>query len=140
MNKKGPIVIIEDDEDDRHILGMVFKELECENELNFFEDGQEAIEYLKREEVMPFLVISDINLPKLNGFQVRDIIFTNEALRKKSFPFIFFTTTSNRIMIREAFDRAVQGVFIKPDSIDSLRDNLRAILDYWSLGYAPNGF
>ena len=140
MNKKGPIVVIEDDEDDRHILDMVFKELNYKNELNFFDDGHKAIAYLQREDVMPFLVISDINLPKLNGFELRDLIYTDDTLRKKSFPFIFLTTSSNRQMIKEAYDNSVQGFFIKPDSVENLKENLRAIIEYWRWGYTPSLF
>jgi len=133
-------VVIEDDEDDRHILDLVFRELNYKNELNFFDDGQKAIEYLQREEVMPFLVISDINLPKLNGFEVRDLIHTDAILRKKSFPFIFLTTSSNRQVIRDAYDNSVQGFFIKPDTIEHLKENLKAIIEYWKWGYAPSTF
>lgn len=40
MNKKGPIVIIEDDEDDRNIIKEVFAELNFENEIIYFENGK----------------------------------------------------------------------------------------------------
>ena len=84
MNKTGPIVIIEDDIDDQDILTEIFKELNYENELIFFSDSVLALEYLTDTAVEPFLVLSDINMPKLNGMELRDKIHNNEDLRMKS--------------------------------------------------------
>ena len=46
MNKRGPIIIIEDDTDDQDILAEIFQELSYKNKLIFFKDGIEALEYL----------------------------------------------------------------------------------------------
>jgi CheY-like chemotaxis protein len=137
MNKNGPIVIIEDDEDDRHILGIVLAELGYKNEVTFFEDGPKAIEYLNAEETSPFLIISDINLPKLNGFEVQEVINRNERLRRMAIPFIIFTTSSSRHLVREAYAKSVQGFFVKPDRIETLKESIRAIIEYWRWGCAP---
>lgn len=67
MNKTRPIVIIEDDVDDQDILAEIFKELNYKNELVFFGDSELALEYLTNTDTEPFLVLSDINMPKLNG-------------------------------------------------------------------------
>jgi hypothetical protein len=45
MNKNGPIVIIEDDTDDREILDEIFKELNFKNEIIYFGEGEKALEY-----------------------------------------------------------------------------------------------
>jgi CheY-like chemotaxis protein len=45
MNKTHPIIIIEDDLDDQQLLIDVFKELGYPNELIFFEDGEEALQF-----------------------------------------------------------------------------------------------
>ncbi|MCW3078170.1 MAG: response regulator, partial [Bacteroidetes bacterium] len=67
MNRNGPVIIIEDDADDQFLLGEVFKKLAYENEVKFFSDGELALEYLNRADVTPFLILSDINMPKLDG-------------------------------------------------------------------------
>ena len=71
MNKRGPIVIIEDDTDDQEILSDIFKELDYNNKLIFFADSVQALEYLTDTDIEPFLVLSDINMPKLNGMELR---------------------------------------------------------------------
>jgi CheY-like chemotaxis protein len=72
MNKRGPIIIIEDDVDDQEILGDIFKELNYDHKLIFFGDSVQALEYLTDTDTEPFLVLSDINMPKLNGMELRE--------------------------------------------------------------------
>jgi len=62
MNKRGPIIIIEDDLDDQEILTDVFNELNYINEIIFFADAKKALEYLKSTEIEPFIIFSDINM------------------------------------------------------------------------------
>jgi CheY-like chemotaxis protein len=81
MNKGGPIIIIEDDPDDLDLFNDVFKELNNPNEVIYFKDGVAALEYLTNSRVQAFIIMSDINLPKLDGFALREKIHNNEQLR-----------------------------------------------------------
>ncbi|HEV7381138.1 MAG TPA: response regulator, partial [Dyadobacter sp.] len=71
MNKSGAIVIIEDDQDDQLLLEQVFSDLGYQNERVYFPDGAAALEYLNSAGPLPFLILSDINLPKLDGLELR---------------------------------------------------------------------
>ncbi|MBK7428754.1 MAG: hypothetical protein IPI60_17920 [Saprospiraceae bacterium] len=51
MNKHGPIIIIEDSLSDQFLLAEVFDELPYENELIFFCDGEQALEFLTKTEI-----------------------------------------------------------------------------------------
>ncbi len=77
MNKSGPIIIIEDDPDDLDLFNDVFKKLKIPNEVLYFVDWIVALEYLTNSQEQAFLIVSDINLPKLNGFALRDKIHNN---------------------------------------------------------------
>lgn len=138
VNKTGAIVIIEDDADDQEILSEIFKELQCPNEIIFFSDGLKALDYLKLPLVTPFLVISDINMPKLNGFDLRKSIFENKELSSKCIPYLFFTTAADKQSVIDAYSLSVQGFFVKPTSVVDLRRIIRRIIDYWSDCYSPN--
>ena len=140
MNKKGQIIVIEDDEDDRMLLDEVFKELAYPNEILFFESGEEALEYLKDEKVYPFLILSDINMPKLNGFELRKVVHTNEGLSEKCIPYIFFSTAAEQPEVLQAYSLSVQGFFVKPHSSQALTIMMRKIIEYWQECYAPNEF
>jgi CheY-like chemotaxis protein len=121
MNKTGPIIIIEDDVDDQDILADIFKELNYSNKLIFFGDSVQALEYLTDTDIEPFLVLSDINMPKLNGMELREKIHNNEDLRLKSIPYLFFSTSAEQKHVIDAYSRSIQGFFVKPSSYDKLK-------------------
>jgi CheY-like chemotaxis protein len=138
MNKGGPIIIIEDDLDDQEILGLVFKELHYKNEIIFFSDGESALDYLKATAIEPFIIFSDINMPKLNGIELRAKIHENEDLRMKSIPYLFFTTGAEQKHVVEAYSKSVQGFFIKPYDFIEMKDMIKSIVEYWQKCVSPN--
>lgn len=138
MNKRGPIIIIEDDIDDQYILTDIFKELNYENELIFFGDGILALEYLTNTDTEPFLVLSDINMPKLNGMELREKIHNNEDLRLKSIPYLFFSTSAEQRHVIDAYSRSIQGFFVKPAGYDRLKTIIVKIVEYWQECESPN--
>jgi CheY-like chemotaxis protein len=138
MNKRGPIIIIEDDMDDQDILGAIFKELNYPNKLIFFGDSAKALEYLTDTDVEPFLVLSDINMPKLSGFELREKIINNEDLRMKSIPYLFFSTSAEQKHVIDAYSRSIQGFFIKPDNYNQLKSTIVKIVEYWQECVSPN--
>jgi CheY-like chemotaxis protein len=140
MNKTGPIIVIEDDIDDQDILVEIFKKLGYKNQIVYFRDGNEALEYLNGTDVQPFLILSDINMPKINGFELRNKIFTNEQLQTKCIPYLFFTTGANKKAVVDAYALSVQGFFIKPSSMDALENTIKKIVDYWQECIAPSQF
>jgi CheY-like chemotaxis protein len=140
MNKTGALVIIEDDQDDQEIMKFVYKELGYPNEIIFFEHPKEALGYLSRKEVLPFLVMSDINMPGMDGYELREIIFADDVLRQKCIPYIFFTTSANIKTVAHAYELSVQGFFIKPNTIKEIGEVFRKIMEYWMAGVAPHGY
>ena len=137
MNKNGPRIIIEDDIDDQEVLSDIFKELNYNNQLIFFGDSLKALQYLTDTEIEPFLVLSDINMPKLNGMELRDKIHNNEDLRLKSIPYLFFSTSSEQKHVIDAYSRSIQGFFIKPSSYDKLKTVIVKIVEYWQECESP---
>lgn len=137
MNKNGPIVVIEDDEDDKEILLEIFKELNYKNIVIYFSDGEEALKYLIATDVKPFLILSDINMPKLSGFELREKIYVNENLNLKCIPYLFFTTTSSQKAVINAYSQSVQGFFVKPTDINKLQNTIKKIVEYWQECQAP---
>jgi CheY-like chemotaxis protein len=140
MNHKGPIIIIEDDQDDQMIFEEVFKKLNYPNELIFFTDGEEALEFIRARKVIPFLILSDVNLPKLNGFELRAKLKTDEDLALKCIPYLFFSTALNQKAVIDAYSMSVQGFFVKPNSMPELEQSIKAIMEYWRRCAAPNNF
>ena len=137
MDRRGPIIIIEDDPDDQYMFQEAFTALKYENEIIFFGDGFSALEYLTESSVKPFIIFSDINLPRLNGIQLREKIHQNENLRLKSIPYLFFSTTAEQEYVVDAYSKSAQGFFLKPTSFKELEETIKTILDYWMKCVSP---
>ena len=138
MNKDGPIILIEDDLDDQGILSDVFKELNYENEIIFFSVSQEALDFLTATKVEPFIIFSDINMPKLSGAELREKVHNNEDLRMKSIPYLFFTTSAEQKAVVDAYSKSIQGFFIKPNEYGKLKRVIKIIVEYWQECVSPN--
>ena len=138
MNPTGPVLVIEDDKDDQELFFEVFKELNYKNDIVFFGDGEKALEYLINTEIEPFLILSDINMPKLNGIQLREKVYNNEDLRRKSIPYLFFSTSAEQKHVIDAYSKSIQGFFIKPASFEKLKLIIKKIVEYWQECVSPN--
>ena len=138
MNKQGPIIIIEDDADDQEVFAEALKQLNYKNEVVFFTEGEKALEYLTATKIKPFIIFSDINMPKLNGMELRDKVRENEDLEMKSIPYLFFTTTSEQKYVIDAYSKSIQGFFIKPSSFPEIKDVLKTIVEYWQKCVSPD--
>jgi len=138
MPKSGPIIIVEDDRDDQELMKEIFGELKVPNVIKFFNSCIKVLEYLRTTLERPFLIISDINVPVMTGIQMREEINAQECGYLKRIPFVFLTTTAEQSSVMAAFDRCAQGYFVKPTSIQELKDMLRLIIDYWSVSRHPN--
>ena len=124
--------------DDQEIIGDVFNELNYKNEIIFFGDSQQALDYLIDTEIEPFIIFSDTNMPKLTGAELRDKVHNNESLRLKSIPYLFFTTTAEQKAVIEAYSKSIQGFFIKPVSYDALKRVITIVVEYWQECVSPD--
>jgi len=139
MPKSGPIVIIEDDIDDQEILAKVIKGIGVKNEIIFFTDCCDAETFLKANSKQPFIILCDINLPRMNGLEFKKRLDSDSEMRKKSIPFIFFSTAATKPIVTEAFTKmTAQGFFQKSHKMEELRHALTIILEYWKLCKHPN--
>lgn len=140
MNTTGPVIVIEDDPDDRELLREVFANLNYANEVIFFTDGASALDFLNKVDTIPFLILSDINMPVLDGFALRDKVKMDAKLQVKCIPYLFFTTANDQQLIIDAYSKSVQGFFVKPNSVAKVEKTIKAIMEYWMLCASPNRF
>jgi CheY-like chemotaxis protein len=132
MRKTGPLILVEDDADDQDLMLLTLKNLGLSNEVVLCRDGEEAIKYLYDTNDLPFLILSDINMPRMDGIALKKTIDSCEILRQKCIPFIFISTSSSSALARNACDLSIQGLFEKGNSYDQLHDTLKTILKYWN--------
>jgi CheY-like chemotaxis protein len=139
MVNAGPILIIEDDIDDQEIIERAIRETGTTNDVVFLNNGADALDYMRTMHTQPFLILCDINMPKLNGIELKMKIDQDPDLRKKSIPFVFFTTTANRMSVNLAYTRmTIQGFFEKSSNYTDMVNTLKLILNYWNECRHPN--
>lgn len=138
MAKYGPILIVEDDEDDQQVYGDVIRSFNKKNEIIFFGEAKQLLDYLKTTHQQPFIIICDVNLPVMSGLELRRRINEDDFLRQKSIPFVFFSTSENTNAVKTAYDLTVQGYFVKSPLYEEIVQQLKLILDYWVACRHPN--
>ncbi len=137
--KSGPIIIIDDDQDDKEVVELALKELNMANELVWFDNNRVAFEYLKKLSKPPFLIICDVNTPGRTGIEFKKQLDEDEELKKKSIPFIFYSTSADPHYVNDAYlNMTVQGYFKKGSSYEEIKYTLKMILEYWQVCKHPN--
>ncbi len=138
MTSKAPIVVIEDDEDDQLFIQQAIKNLDIINPVVFCNNGVEAMAYLMAAHESPLVILCDVNMPTMNGIELRQLIEVNEYLKKKCIPFVFLTTAGDQGLVNRAYSMTIQGYFKKERTFAGLTEQMRSILDYWDKCLHPN--
>lgn len=134
----GSVWIIDSDDDDQEMVQEVWKDLHLTNELIFLEGADETINLLAKVETAPFIIICELNLPKINGFELREKMLATNSKKFKSVPFIFWTTQASEEQITRAFNLSVHGFFIKESTFEELKKTFVQILNYWLRSKMPS--
>jgi len=143
MNLNGDIIIIEDDLEDREILTELVEEVikknNYDNKIVLISDSTTVIPYLRSAKDSPFLIISDINMPKLDGFKLRQQIFADQDLNEKCIPYVFLTTSGDNIdFMKKAYGLSIQGYFTKPTDFTEYQSLISDIVRYWKVAKIAN--
>jgi len=129
-----PIVIADDDPDDRMLIEDAFVESRFTHPFAFVEDGEELLKYLRgvapyESRQKPGLVLLDLNMPRMDGRTALMHIRTDRLLRGT--PVIVLTTSNSEDDIQRTYDLGVSGYVPKPNSLDGLLDVVSTLDNYW---------
>lgn len=130
MNLNGPIVIIEDDEDEVLILKEILKDIVPEHEIYVIPSSIVALDWLRKTE-KPFLTLSAINLSAQNGFELRGEMLQDPELTRKCTPFIFYSAHATSQMLKKVYDLGANGYFHDLNDYTALRKTLNTVVEYW---------
>ena len=137
MTKPAPVIIVDDDSDEHDLVKEIWEELKLSYPLISFTKGIQLLDYLRSDEEIPFLIICDIHLTLMDGFELRKQILKNDSSKIKSVPFIFWSGTAGESQIIKAYDLSSHGVFIKPSGFNELKDLIKDIIAYWHKSEIP---
>ncbi|AFZ66173.1 response regulator [Deinococcus peraridilitoris] len=106
-------------------------------------DGQDALDYLKRKgryayltDSCPHLVLLDLNMPRLNGFDVLKRLKSNRIFQHV--PVVVFTTSNDPHDRDLSSELGADGYVVKPSDMQHLIDVLNDLGRTWLDGQHPN--
>jgi two-component system response regulator len=143
MFEQRAIFLVEDDDNDADLAERAFRRAKVSNPLVRARDGVEAIEYLlgsgryagKEAYDLPFFVILDLNIPKLNGLAVLKAIRASE--RTKHLPVIILTSSAEESDRLAAYDQYANSYIVKPLDYDKFVAATFQLCQYWTQLNAP---
>ncbi len=131
------ILMADDDEDDRLMARDALHEGRLPNELRFVNDGEELLQYLRRQgpyadpadSPRPGLVLLDLNMPKVDGREALAAIKSDPGLR--SIPVVVLTTSKAEEDVLQTYDLGVNSFITKPVTYLGLVEVMKVFTDYW---------
>jgi len=137
MQNSKPILLIEDDDVDVMTVKRALKDLKVKNQLVPIGDGEEAIDYLKKESGMkPCIVLLDLNMPKMDGAEFLKIVKADKTLKK--IPVVILTTSNSDRDVIESFELGAAGYMVKSVDYKKFVETIKAIDTYWTLSKLPS--
>lgn len=130
------ILLADDNEDDVLLLRLAFRETKLIDIVDAVDGGDRALAYLRRQgkyagAKMPSLVMLDVNMPRLDGFETLREIKTDPALRH--LPVVLLTTSRRDEDICRAYRDGASTCISKPVGLDESGDFARRFEAYWAL-------
>jgi CheY-like chemotaxis protein len=137
MRDEPTILLAEDDPDDVLITQITFRKARLANRLEVVRDGEEAIAYLKgagryaERNLFPFpmLLLLDLHMPKVDGFEVLEWLRTRPALSR--LPVAILTSSDHDPYAGRAFELGADSYLIKPPDAGTLLALVQRLHAFW---------
>jgi CheY-like chemotaxis protein len=129
------ILLVEDNEGDIFLTNEAFKSVHPQIIIDVVRDGEQAINYLKKQAqfsdvLSPDLILLDINLPKVDGLEVLLFIKNEKDLMK--IPVIILTTSASDKDVLAAYHSHANCYITKPVTFSKFTEVVRTIKDFWT--------
>lgn len=137
------ILLVEDNPDEAELALLGFGDIGGDYDIQLAPNGEEALEFLfgygrhsaRPPHRRPSLVILDIKLPKVNGFDVLRQL--RQSDHYKYTPVVILTTSDERSDILKGYQLGVNSYLCKPVDFESFSDLLQQVSHYWLKSNAP---
>jgi CheY-like chemotaxis protein len=137
MRSNKPILLVEDDQADAYITQQAMNTINVANKLVHQPGGEEAIEYLNdSDQEPPCLVLLDLNMPRMNGFDFLKIIKSDQRFKRT--PVVVLSTSDAHRNVQESYDLGAAGYIVKPVDFNQFVEAMQALKSYWSMNMMPD--
>jgi chemotaxis family two-component system response regulator Rcp1 len=128
------ILLVEDNPADADLTQIAFEAVGTPAEINVLANGEEAINYLSRlgiyrDALVPQLVLLDLNLPRVGGFEVLASIKSLEATRH--IPVVVLTSSESSDDIIRSYQLGANCYLTKPFSVGAYREMAKRVYEFW---------
>lgn len=138
MRTDGPrrLLVVEDSESDVELLREALADSEPRVDLDVVRHGEDALAFLRREgrfeaAAAPDLVVLDLNLPRMGGFEVLRALRSDVDPRLRRLPVVVFTTSGNAEDVDTAYELHASSFLTKPTGFERYLDTVRAFREFW---------
>jgi two-component system, chemotaxis family, response regulator Rcp1 len=123
------VLVVESSPADAYLIAEALKQAGMGNELMTLQDSREALDYLE-DGNPPGLVILDLNLAPLTGFQLLSKIRSNPELA--AMPVIVMSGSEDGRDVKKAYELGANCYIVKPSSLEEFLRSMRIWYEYWS--------
>ena len=128
------ILLVEDNPGDVRLTREALRDAKVRNHMMVASDGVEAMAYLRQEgqyagSTRPDMILLDLNLPRMNGFEVLDAIKEDTDLKR--IPVIILTTSQAEQDIIRSYDLYANAYVTKPMDLEQFIRVIKAIEGFW---------
>lgn len=129
--KKQPvdILIVDDDADDRLLMDYAVEQLTLNVTVLTLPDARDALTYLKTCQRPPSLLISDLNMPYLNGLELLSLI--KQSANHRMVPVVILTTSDAEEDREQCYRAGANAFLIKPDRVSEMTGLLHSCIHVW---------
>jgi CheY-like chemotaxis protein len=127
------ILMVDDDVEDQQIIKDTFDDLGFSDSIHFEQSGEKALRYLEdRNNIKnnPCLVILDLNMPRMNGREVLQLLKTSGKF--KDIPVIIYSTSLNPIERDQCMALGAHSYVIKPVTYSQSIDTAKMFYSFCS--------
>lgn len=128
------ILLVEDNDGDIFLIAEALQEIAFRTHLTICKDGYNAILFLDdvlqgKSDIIPAIILLDINLPKKNGHEVLQFLKGNDRL--KQIPVIMLTTSSSQFDINLAYKHNANAFICKPVDLEEFTKVVKSLESFW---------
>jgi CheY-like chemotaxis protein len=133
-SEKYPILLVEDNPDDILITQRAWKKGLIKNKLYVVNDGEQALEFVYKkgeytDAPTPSLMLLDLKMPKVDGFEVLKTVKQDEVLKKM--PIVVLTSSKDNSALDRAYSLGCNSFIVKPVGYNNFLEAVIDIQRYW---------
>lgn len=142
MNGLRPVLVVEDNANDLELMLEALREHRLANLVEVARDGEQALQYLRREApystrppVDPVVVLLDLKMPKVDGLEVLRVVRSEARLR--SIPIVMVTSSREERDLVQSYQLGVNAYVVKPVDFQGFTDAVRQLGAFWAVLNEP---